>query len=152
VYRSEEDLALLAELAGVLDQTVAARGLTSGTYLVLRELARSAVQAPVPVGDLAQRLGADGDEVAVLVQRLVQDDLAQLRPNGVQVSDTGRVTADAVEAEANEAMRAYVLERPHTATVYGLVAAMQSGRFTVEDLLEFIAEASRESEEDPPEG
>jgi len=152
VYRSEEDLALLAELAGVLDQTVAARGLTSGTYLVLRELARSAVEAPVPVGDLAQRLGADGDEVAVLVQRLVQDDLAQLRPNGVQVSDTGRVTADAVEAEANEAMRAYVLERPHTATVYGLVAAMQSGRFTVEDLLEFIAEASRESEEDPPEG
>ncbi|HWH15795.1 MAG TPA: helix-turn-helix domain-containing protein [Miltoncostaeaceae bacterium] len=152
MYRSEEDLALLAELAGVLDQTVAARGLTSGTYLVLRELARSAVEAPVPVGDLAQRLGADGDEVAVLVQRLVQDDLAQLRPNGVQVSDTGRVTADAVEAEANEAMRAYVLERPHTATVYGLVAAMQSGRFTVEDLLEFIAEASRESEEDPPEG
>jgi hypothetical protein len=37
-------------------------------------------------------------------------------------------------------MRAYVLERPHTATVYGLVAAMQSGRFTVEDLIEFLQE------------
>ena len=41
---------------------------------------------------------------------------------------------------ANEAMRAYVLKRPHTATVYGLVASMQSGRFTVEDLLEFLAQ------------
>ncbi len=37
-------------------------------------------------------------------------------------------------------MRDYVLERPHTATVYGLVASMQSGRFTVRDLLEFLAE------------
>jgi hypothetical protein len=41
-------------------------------------------------------------------------------------------------------MRAYVLERPHTATVYGLMAAMQSGRFTVEDLLAFLAEGPTE--------
>ena len=46
-------------------------------------------------------------------------------------------------------MRAYVMERPHTATVYGLVASMQSGRFTVEDLLEFLAEGpDGEDEED----
>jgi hypothetical protein len=37
-------------------------------------------------------------------------------------------------------MREYVMNRPHTATVYGLVASMQSGRFTVEDLLAFLAE------------
>ena len=39
------------------------------------------------------------------------------------------------------------MERPHTATVYGLVAAMQSGRFTVEDLLRFIAEGPSAGEE-----
>ena len=43
-------------------------------------------------------------------------------------------------------MRAYVLERPHTATVYGLVAAMQTGRFTLEDLLAFIAEGPTEED------
>ena len=45
-------------------------------------------------------------------------------------------------------MRAYVMERPHTATVYGLVAAMQSGRFTVEDLLRFIAEGPSDADDD----
>jgi DNA-binding MarR family transcriptional regulator len=146
VYRSEDDIALLAELAGVLDQTVAARGLTSGTYLVLRELVRAPADAPVPVGTLAGALGADGEEVAALTQRLVHDDLARVRPNGVAATDAGRATAEALEGEANEAMRAYVLDRPHTATVYGLVASMQSGRFTVEDLLQFIAEASAEDD------
>jgi len=149
VYRSEDDIALLAELAGVLDQTVAARGLTSGTYLVLRELVRAPEEEPVPIGTLAQALSADGEEVAALTQRLVQDDLARVRPNGVAATGAGRATAATLEGEANEAMRAYVLERPHTATVYGLVASMQSGRFTVEDLLQFITEASQEeSEED----
>ena len=38
--------------------------------------------------------------------------------------------------------RAYVVDRPHTATVYGLVASMQAGRFTVEDLIEFLAEGA----------
>jgi len=33
-----------------------------------------------------------------------------------------------------------VLERPHSATIYGLVASMQAGRFTVEDLIEFLME------------
>jgi len=33
-----------------------------------------------------------------------------------------------------------VLERPHSATVYGLMASMQAGRFTVEDLIEFLME------------
>ena len=58
----------------------------------------------------------------------------------MEATDSGRERARALEDGANEAMRAYVMERPHTATVYGLVASMQSGRFTVEDLLEFLAE------------
>jgi DNA-binding MarR family transcriptional regulator len=142
VYRSDEDLALLTELAGVLDQTVTDAGLSSGTYLVLRELARS--EEPVGVGEIAARLGADPDEVADLGGRLAAAGLADVRGTGVVATDDGRARASELESRANEAMRAYVLERPHTATVYGLVAAMQSGRFTVEDLLAFLAEGPTE--------
>jgi DNA-binding MarR family transcriptional regulator len=138
VLRSEEDLALLAELAGVLDQTVTEHGLSSGTYLVLRRLATA--EGPVGVGALAGDLGADADEVAELAGRLAADGLVEVRAGGLQATEAGVTRAAEVEASANEAMRAYVLERPHTATVYGLVAAMQSGRFTVEDLLAFLAE------------
>ncbi len=35
----------------------------------------------------------------------------------------------------------------HTATVYGLVASMQSGRFTVTDLMEFLMESAEEDNE-----
>jgi hypothetical protein len=41
-----------------------------------------------------------------------------------------------------------VVDRPHTATVYGLVAAMQGGRFTVEDLLAFLAQGPTADDED----
>jgi hypothetical protein len=140
MYRSDEDIALLTELAGILDQTVAAGGLSAGTYLLLRELTRADAGTPVAIGDLAARLGADGDEIAELTARLVQDDLASVRPNGVVATEVGRARAKALEQEANGAMRAYVMERPHTATIYGLVAAMQAGRFTVEDLVAFISE------------
>jgi DNA-binding Lrp family transcriptional regulator len=138
VYRSEDDLTLLAELAGVLDQTVTAAGLSSGTYLVLRQLAKSG--APTPITGLAEELGADPGEVAELAGRLAEDGLVEAGAAGIRASETGTAKVDELEAAANEAMRAYVLERPHTATVYGLVASMQSGRFTVEDLLEFLAE------------
>ena len=138
MIRDEDDLQLLAELGGVLDQTVNAAGLTSGSYLVLRELVGS--PGPNPVTALAERLQADPDEIAELCGRLVQSDLAATRASGVEVTETGLTLAAALENEANEAMRAYVVERPHTATVYGLVASMQSGRFTVEDLLAFLAE------------
>ncbi len=148
MYRSEDDIRLLGELAGVLDQTVAARGLSAGTYLVLRELNRTAASGPRPVGELADGLGADGAEVAGLLQRLVQDELAVVRPNGAEVTDVGRARVDTLEAEANDAIRAYVMERPHTATVYGLVASMRAGRFTVEDLIAFIAEGPGTPEED----
>jgi hypothetical protein len=56
--------------------------------------------------------------------------------------------AAALEDRANRAMLDYVMERPHTATVYGLVAAMQSGRFTVEDLLRFVAEGPSDGDEE----
>jgi len=138
VLRDEEDLQLLAELAGVLDETVGAAGLSPGSYLILRELVAN--PGPNPVTDLAGRLGAEPDEVAPLCSRLVDLRMAEVRGSGLEVTDTGLGKAARIETDANEAMRAYVMERPHTATVYGLVASMQSGRFTVEDLLEFLAE------------
>jgi DNA-binding MarR family transcriptional regulator len=146
VYRDEDDLQLLAELAGVLDQTVTAEGLSAGSYLVLRELV--AHPGPNPVTELAARLRASPDEVASLCGRLVEGGLAETRPNGVEAAAAGRERAAALEERANESMRAYVMERPHTATVYGLVASMQSGRFTVEDLLAFLAEGPEATEEE----
>ena len=147
MYRDEDDLRLLAELAGVLDQTVTAAGLSAGSYMVLRELV--AEPGPVAVTELARRLGgASPDEVAELCGRLVEADLAAARAAGVEAVAGGRAMAERIENEANEAMRAYVLERPHTATVYGLVAAMQSGRFTVRDLLEFLAEGPTDEDEE----
>jgi hypothetical protein len=140
MYRSDDDIALLTELAGILDQTVAAGGLSAGTYLLLRELVRAPDDAPLAITELAHTLGADGDEIAELSGRLVQDDLAVVRPNGLAATALGRARAATLEDEANTAIRAYVMERPHTATVYGLVASMQAGRFTVEDLIAFIAE------------
>ena len=145
MYRDEGDLQLLAELAGVLDQTVTEAGLSQGPYLVLRELV--AHPGPNPVTELAARLGAGPDEVATLCGRLVEARLADARPNGVAATPQGAEAAAALEERANEAMLAYVIDRPHTATVYGLVAAMQSGRFTVEDLLQFVAEGPTDAEE-----
>lgn len=145
MYRSDDDIALLTELAGILDQTVAAGGLTAGGYLLLRELVR-ADEEPVQIGVLAEHLGADGDEIAELSGRLIQDDLAAARPNGVAATDLGRARVSRLESDANAAILAYVMGRPHTATVYGLVASMQAGRFTVEDLIDFISEGPTEPE------
>ena len=146
MYRSDDDIALLTELAGILDQTVAAGGLSAGTYLLLRELVRTGDGEPIAITALAAHFGADGDEIADLTARLVQDDLASIRPNGVGATELGRTRVDALEQEANIAIRAYVMERPHTATVYGLVASMQAGRFTIEDLLGFISEGPTDPE------
>ncbi len=142
MYRTEDDLALLAELAGVLDQTVTDAGLSSGTYLVLRRLAGS--DGPAAVTALAEHLSADAQEVADMAGRLSGAGLAEVPGGGLRATDAGRALAAEIEVNANQAMRDYVLERPHTATVYGLVASMQSGRFTVEDLLEFLAEGPTE--------
>lgn len=142
MYRSEDDLALLAELAGVLDQTVTDHGLSSGTYLVLRQLARA--DGPSAVTALATDLAADPQEVADMAGRLSAAGLAEVPGGGLRITEAGRGLVDTVEVAANQAMRDYVLERPHTATVYGLVASMQSGRFTVEDLLEFLSEGPTE--------
>lgn len=138
MLRDEDDLQLLAELAGVLDEVVSATGLSAGSYLVLRDLVAN--PGPNPVTVVAERLRADPEEVAPLCSRLMDLRMATVAGAGVQVTDTGVGRAASIEADANEAMRAYVMDRPHTATVYALVASMQSGRFTVEDLLEFLAE------------
>lgn len=145
MIRDEDDLQLLAELGGVLDQTVGAAGLTSGSYLVLRELV--ARPDPRPVTTLAADLGAEPDEVAGLTGRLVSAGLAATSGGGVAPTDEGLALAETLEGDANEAMREYVVERPHTATVYGLVASMQSGRFTVEDLLAFLREGPSTDDE-----
>lgn len=138
MYRDEDDLQLLAELAGVLDQRVARSGLTSGSYLVLRDLLAN--PGPQAVTAMAGRLGADPGEVAPLCSRLIDLHMAEMRPAGVEVTERGREQASRIEDDATAQMRDHVLDRPHTATVYGLVASMRAGRFTVEDLLEMIAE------------
>ena len=138
MYRDEADLELLAELAGVLDQTVTGAGLSPGSYLVLRRLAAEA--GPHALTGLAKALGARPEEVAEVTGRLVRDGLAEVAGGGVRATDAGRERAGALEREANEAIRAYVLERPHSATISGLVASMQAGRFTVEDLIAFLSE------------
>ena len=145
MYRDEADLELLAELAGVLDTTISEAGLSAATYLVLRELTAS--EGPHEITALAERMSAQPDEVADAAGRLVSAGLAETRPNGLLASQEGETRAEEIERAANEAMRAYVLERPHTATVYGLVAAMQSGRFTVEDLIQFLAEGPDDADQ-----
>jgi DNA-binding Lrp family transcriptional regulator len=145
VLRDEDDLQLLAELAGVLDEVVSAAGLSPGSYLILRELVAN--PGPNPVTDLAARLGASPEEVAPLCSRLVDLHMALVKGSGVEVTDNGLGKAARIESDANDAMRAYVVDRPHTATVYGLVASMQAGRFTVEDLLEFLAEGPTTSDD-----
>ncbi|MEQ8832937.1 MAG: hypothetical protein RIB67_00670 [Miltoncostaeaceae bacterium] len=148
MYRDEDDLKLLAELAAVLDERVSQAGLSSGSYLILRDLVRN--EGAQPITAVAGRIGADPELVAPLCSRLIDLRMAQMRPNGLELSERGREQAAAIEEDANVAMREYVLERPHTATVYGLVASMQAGRFTVEDLLEMLAEGP--SVEEDPEG
>lgn len=145
MLRDEGDLELMAELAGVLDQTVAGAGLTSGAYLVLRELDRD--DGPHEITALAERLGGTPDEVAELCGRLAGESLAEPMPNGMAATPEGSAKAREIEDQANEAMRAYVIDRPHTATVYGLVASMQGGRFTVEDLVEFLQEGADQAQE-----
>jgi hypothetical protein len=144
VYRDPDDIALLTELAGVLDQTVTEAGLTSGTYLVLRELDRS--DTALAVTALAGRLHADPEEIADLAGRLIDADLVTITGGRVGITEVGAARVTDLEVAANEAMRDYVMDRPHTATVYGLVAAMQSGRFTVEDLIEFLNEGPTDDE------
>jgi hypothetical protein len=146
VLRDEEDLQLLAELAGVLDETVTGAGLSAGSYLILRELVAN--PGPHPVTALAERLGAEPEELTNLCARLIDLRMAEAKPNGIAVTERGVERAAAIEEDANGAMREYVMARPHTATVYGLVASMQSGRFTVEDLLGFLAEGPTTGEED----
>ena len=114
--------------------------------MVLRELVED--PGPVAITQVAERLKAGPDEVAALCVRLKESGLAAARPAGMEATEEGRAAAARIEAEANVAMRDYVLERPHTATVYGLVASMQSGRFTVRDLLEFLAEDPSDDEDE----
>ena len=146
MYRDEDDLKLLAELAGVLDERVAKAGLSSGSYLILRDLDRNRGEQPVTA--IAGRLEVAPDAVAPLCSRLIDLRMAEMRPAGLEITERGVEQAAAIEADANVAMREHVLQRPHTATVYGLVASMQAGRFTVEDLLEMIAEGPSTEQED----
>ena len=90
MYRSDDDLALLAELAGVLDQTVTEHGLSSGTYLVLRQLVRA--EGATAITAMAEHLSADSQEVADMAGRLAADGLAEVPGGGLRVTDAGRDT------------------------------------------------------------
>ena len=86
----------------------------------------------------ASRAWVSGGEPEAALQSLLRaEELAR-----------GSNNSNAVILSQAMAMRAYVLERPHTATVYGLVASMQAGRFTVEDLLEMIAQGPSDAEDE----
>jgi len=147
MYRDEEDLQLLAEVAGVLDQVVMDAGLSSGSYLLLRSLAADPDGRAIT--DLAQEFGADPDEVAAAAKSLSTAGLVDVEGAGVVATAVGRQAVEEIDARGNEAIREYVLERPHSATIYGLVASMQAGRFTVEDLIAFLLEGDDEDEDEP---
>lgn len=144
MYRSPEDIALLTDLAGVLDRTVAQNGLSSGTYLVLRQLV--AAGKPMGISALAMVLEAEPDEVADMARRLGSQGWVVIRGQGIEATERAPEILQRIDEDAVEAMRAHVMETPHSPTVYGLVAAMQTGRFTVDDLLEFIAQGADEEE------
>jgi hypothetical protein len=136
MYRDEDDLQLLAEVAGVLDQVVMEAGLSSGSYLLLRSLAAEPDGKPITA--LAQEFQADPEEIAGAAKSLSTAGLVDVEGAGVVSTAVGRQALEEINTRGNEAIRDYVLDRPHSATVYGLVASMQSGRFTVEDLVEFL--------------
>lgn len=136
MYRDEDDLQLLAEVAGVLDQVVMDAGLSSGSYLLLRALAAEPEGASLTA--LADRFGAQPDEVAAAAKALSTAGLVDVEGAGVVATAVGRQALEEIDSRGNEAIREYVLDRPHSATVYGLVASMQAGRFTVEDLVDFL--------------
>ncbi len=138
MYRDEDDLQLLAEVAGVLDQVVMDAGLSSGAYLLLRSLAAEPEGKSLTA--LAGEFQAEPDEIAAAAKSLSTAGLVDVEGAGVVATAVGRQAIEEIDARGNEAIRDYVLERPHSATVYGLVASMQAGRFTVEDLIAFLLE------------
>jgi hypothetical protein len=136
MYRDEDDLQLLAEVAGVLDQVVMEAGLSSGSYLLLQSLAKEPDGKSLT--SLAAEFQAEPDDIASAAKSLSTAGLVDVEGVGVVSTAVGRQALEEINARGNEAIREYVLDRPHSATVYGLVASMQSGRFTVEDLVEFL--------------
>lgn len=144
MYRDEDDLQLLAEVAGVLDQVVMDAGLSSGSYLLLRSLASEADGKSLTA--LAGEFQADPDDIAAAAKSLSTAGLVDVEGAGVVATAVGRQAIEEIDARGNAAIRDYVLERPHSATVYGLVASMQAGRFTVEDLIAFLLEPDEDDE------
>ncbi|MSO45077.1 MAG: hypothetical protein EXQ74_07240 [Thermoleophilia bacterium] len=138
MYRDDDDIQLLTELAGVLDQVVLDAGLSSGSYMLLRELTTDGDGMSITA--LATHFRASPEEIGSAAKALSTAGLAEVDGAGLVATGVGRQAIEVIEQQANVAMRDYVLERPHSATVYGLVASMQSGRFTVADLLEFVME------------
>jgi hypothetical protein len=149
MYRDEDDLQLLAEVAGVLDQVVMDAGLSSGAYLLLRSLAAEPDGESITV--LAQRFRAEPDEIASAAKSLSTAGLVDVEGVGVVATAVGRQAIEEIDARGNAAIREYVLDRPHSATIYGLVASMQAGRFTVEDLIEFLLEDEETADGGPGE-
>ncbi len=145
MLRDEDDLQLLAEVAGVLDQVVLGTGLSPGSYLLLRELVANPDGRTIT--QLAESFEAKPDDVVSAAHALSTAGLSAVEGTGVVATGVGRQLAEKIETDGNAAIRDYVLGGEHTATVYGLVASMQSGRFTVTDLMEFLMESADEDNE-----
>ena len=88
MYRDEDDLQLLAEVAGVLDQVVMDAGLSSGSYLLLRSLA--AEPDGISLTGLAQRFRAEPDEIASAAKSLSTAGLVDVEGVGVIATAVGR--------------------------------------------------------------
>ncbi len=109
MYRDEDDLQLLAELAGVLDTRVSRAGLSSVSYLILRDLLRNEGPRASP----HRRGWAPIPTSRAPVQPLIDLHMAEMR-RSARGDGRGREQADAIENDRECRDARYVLDRPHT--------------------------------------
>lgn len=138
MQRLPSDDAFLAAAAALLDQSIAAHGLTSGGYLVLRETADGGAS----VDEVAERLGADTGEVAAFVDLLDGRDLVgDAGDDRRAATPAGRALLDGVDQRIRDGAEALAAANPsETTTVGALAIAMRAGRFGVDELLELLGE------------
>ncbi len=107
MLRDEDDLQLLAEVAGVLDQVVLGTGLSPGSYLLLRELVANPDGRTIT--QLAESFEAAPDDVVSAAHALSTAGLSAVEGTGVVATGVGRQLAEKIETDGNAAIRDYVL-------------------------------------------
>ena len=103
MYRDEDDLQLLTELAGVLDQVVIEAGLSSGSCLLLRELA--AEPDGRSLAQLAEIFGTDTDEIASAAGSFTTAGITAVEGSNMVATGVGRQVAVQIESDGNVAFR-----------------------------------------------